>query len=174
MRTSPKKGFTLIELLVVIAIIGILSTIAVVSLYNARNAAKDAAAKADLRSLADAINLLAADTGKWPNGCPVEAIANPETYLNGAQAGLSTAPTVSDQGNGCFWTINDIASWNGPYINNLVDPWSTAYYFDPDYNPYQNCGTKTAQGTTVAIVSFGPNTDGPNDYDCDDLFFPLR
>ena len=46
-----KKGFTLVELLVVIAIIGILSTVAVVNLNEARNKAKEAAAKAWVKNL---------------------------------------------------------------------------------------------------------------------------
>jgi len=174
MRTSRDSGFTLIELLVVIAIIGVLSTLAVVGFSSARTKAREAVTKSDLRALAGAINLLAADTGKWPNGCPIEKVANPETYLNGTQAGLRTAPTVSDQGDGCFWTAGDITAWKGPYVDNVVDIWGTAYYFDPDFTPYQNCGTQTAGPLTVAVVSFGANKVGPNVYDCDDLYYPLR
>jgi prepilin-type N-terminal cleavage/methylation domain-containing protein len=46
-----KKGFTLVELLVVIAIIGILSTVAVINLNEARNKAKEGAAKAWVKNL---------------------------------------------------------------------------------------------------------------------------
>lgn len=169
-----RAGFTLVELLVVIAIIGILSTIAVVGFATARAKARIASAQADLRQMATAVSLLAADTGKWPNGCAIEDVANPETYLNAAQAGIATAPTVGDQGDGCVWLASDIAKWSGPYATGLIDPWGNAYYFDPDFTRYANCASETAGTVTPAIVSFGPNGVGPNAYDCDDIFFELR
>jgi len=175
---SPKRraaaGFTLIELLVVIAIIGILSTIAVVSMVRARASAKEAKAKGDIDAIRTAVSLLEDATGKWPNGCPPNATANPEVYVDGAQAGLESAPTVGDQGNGCVWTAQDVANWKGPYVTVAKDPWDTSYYFDPDYTPYANCGSQTARPETVAVLSFGPNKAGPNAYDCDDIFIEIR
>ncbi len=49
MRKSP-SGFTLIELMVIIAIIGILAGVILTSLASARNKAKDARIKADVKS----------------------------------------------------------------------------------------------------------------------------
>lgn len=158
----------------VIAIIGVLSTLSMVAFSSARAKAKDAAAKAELKQMATAIQLLSADTGKWPNGCPTEAVSNPEVYLNAPQAGIGSAPTTGDQGNGCVWEVADIAKWGGPYATSFVDPWGHAYYFDPDYVPYQNCASKTAGAQAPAVVSFGPNGVGPNAYDCDDLYYELR
>lgn len=170
------RGFTLIELLVVIAIIGVLSTLAVVAVMQARDKAKDARAKGDVKQLATAIALLAADTGKWPNGCPQEAVSNPELYLNAAQAGIAAVPSVGDQGGGCTWAAEDIARWSGPYMqaSSLDDPWGHNYYFDPDYRSYENCAGQTAGAEAPAVVSFGPNGAGPNAYDCDDIFYVLR
>jgi prepilin-type N-terminal cleavage/methylation domain-containing protein len=169
-----QKGFTLIELLVVIAVIGMLSTLAMISMIRARELAKEAKAKADVDTLATAIGVLASDTGKWPNGCPLEQVANPEVYLNAGQAGIVSAPVVGDQGSGCTWDATDITRWNGPYASQLIDPWGNAYFFDPDYRKYENCAGQTAQAQTPYIVSFGPNGVGPNAYDCDDIIHALR
>jgi general secretion pathway protein G len=170
---SGRKGFTLVELLVVIAIIGILSTIAMVAVFQARDKAKDAKARADLRSLRDAIALLEADTLKWPNGCLPETESNPEAYANAAQAAITQAPTVGNQGGGCEWTSLDVSRWNGPYMTSVTDPWGTVYYIDPDYTPLQNCSGSTPGSTGVYLVSFGPNKTGPNLYDCDDIWLKI-
>jgi prepilin-type N-terminal cleavage/methylation domain-containing protein len=58
---GPERAFTLVELLVVVAIIAILALIAVPSLLSAQTRTKVSRAKADLRSLALALEAYGAD-----------------------------------------------------------------------------------------------------------------
>ncbi len=179
---TKRTGFTLIELLVVIAIIGILASTVLASLNAAREKAKIAKVNSELKSLRTAIALLEDDTGKWPNGCPPATVSNPEVLLNSAQAGISQAITVNDNGGGCEWVAGDILEWKGPYAPTAIDSWGNSYIFDPDYQPYANCASKPANEKYpaipefVAVLSTGPtktNLNGINDYDCDDIFFQI-
>jgi general secretion pathway protein G len=61
-----RKGFTLIEMLVVMAIMATLLAIAAPRYFESMERAKDAALKADLRVLREAIDKFHADTGAWP------------------------------------------------------------------------------------------------------------
>lgn len=61
-----KKGFTLIELLIVVAIIAILAAIAVPNFLEAQTRAKIARGKADMRSIATALETYMIDNSKYP------------------------------------------------------------------------------------------------------------
>lgn len=64
--SSIKKGFTLVELLVVVSIIGILTTLVVANLNSARERARDASRKSDLRNIQTALRLYYNDIGSFP------------------------------------------------------------------------------------------------------------
>ena len=61
-----KKGFTLIELLIVVAIIAILAAIALPNFLEAQVRSKASRAKADLRSIAGAVEMYFIDHNKYP------------------------------------------------------------------------------------------------------------
>lgn len=61
-----KKGFTLIELLVVIVVIGILATLIIANFSSARERARDAKRKNDLRELKTALRLYYNDFQTYP------------------------------------------------------------------------------------------------------------
>ena len=186
-KTSDSlTGFTLIELLVVIAIIGILASTVLASLNTAREKAKIAAVKAELRQVRNAIALLEDDTGKWPNGCQPSAVSNPEVLLDNANAGIKFPPSAPYSSGTCSWTAQDVTNWKGPYMETPVDPWGRSYIFDPDYQEYSACAAKPAGEKYpaipkfIAVLSAGPtitnqqgDNTGINDYDCDDIFLQI-
>jgi len=147
-------GFTLIELMICIAIIGILASIAIPAFSGYKDRAKIAQAQSDLKNIQFAIELLGIDTELWPGANEIGVSADSEVWdLRGAAAGLLA-------------TDGSFPSWDGPYIASIPkDPWGNNYFFDPDY---------TMNGETVPVIgSFGPNGEGPNVYDSDDVILVL-
>jgi len=85
-RSNGESGFTLVELLVVMLILGLLAAIAIPSFFNQRDKAKDADAKASVRTAQTAMETYATD--------------NDGSYLNATTARLQTIePTLSDAPN---------------------------------------------------------------------------
>ncbi|MDA3839763.1 MAG: prepilin-type N-terminal cleavage/methylation domain-containing protein [Patescibacteria group bacterium] len=183
--SRERNGFTLIELLVVITIIGILSTLATVAVNSARKNAKITKAISDISEIRKAIDILEADTTRWPGDqqpkqigstannelCGVDASSN--TCLNsfiGGAGGLNS-------NGGAF------LGWSGPYMNPFdLDPWGYEYFFDTDYRIDANgdpceC-TNLLCVDAVVIGSYGPDglgapTGGAGSYGCDDIILVL-
>lgn len=165
-----KKGFSLIEILVVIAIIGILATIVLVNLSKARKSAKIAQAQTEIRQIYNGIAMLYLDSDEWL------AHKEPEEVEPGASGNEIC-------GDGCTYSLGDdevgllnndssdpYDNWDGPYINNIIDPWGNEYFFDTDYNYNQHMGL--AGDKWIAVVgSYGPDGVGLNQYGTDDIIY---
>jgi prepilin-type N-terminal cleavage/methylation domain-containing protein len=87
LRPIRRPAFTLIELLVVVAIIAILAGIALPNLLEAQTRAKVSRVKADLRTIATALESYAVDWNSYPgdgNGPPYRglvAMTTPVAYM---------------------------------------------------------------------------------------------
>ena len=159
MATRAKEsGFSMIEMLVVIGAIGILIGIAIPAYNGYRERANIAEVQQVLKDIERAITALAINTGQWPGGEPIGKEGSSEIEnLNLPEAGL----TNNDD--------DDFSNWNGPYIEPSVplDPWGNHYFFDPDYN------IPGGPNQVPVIGSYGPNGEGRNDYDSDDVLMRL-
>jgi general secretion pathway protein G len=151
LKLNRSSGYTMIELLVNLAIIGILTGISISTYMTYKEQAKIARAKAELKNIHLAIEALANDTERWPGPNTIGVTANQEIWnLSSSQAGLVSA-TIA------------FTNWKGPYMESVPqDPWGSDYFFDPDYK---------INGDWVPVVgSFGPNKEGQNKYDSDDIY----
>ena len=153
-KVKNQDGFTLVELMVCIAIIGILSAIAIPNYIRYRERGLIAKAQSELKNLEKAVTMLGIDTGRWPNKDPIDNVDTLEVEdLNLDIAGIAA-------------TDGSYPDWMGPYMGKVPqDPWGNNYFFDPDYE---------IDGLDYVVIgSYGPNGEGLNDYDADDVIVVL-
>ena len=73
---TTRSGFTLVEIMIVVAIIALLAAVGIPSLLNARRTANDAAASANIKSIATEMETYAAGTGAGAYPVKAELTAN--------------------------------------------------------------------------------------------------
>ena len=126
---------------------------------------REAKVQSDFLEIRNALVQMELETGQLPGHLkPDPCVQNPETYLNQNAAGL-----VNTDGN--------FPNWSGPYFKGTgLDPWGNSYLFDPDYactTGTVGCEKFTNGYTTRAVVSFGPNGNGLNIYEADNIVMIL-
>lgn len=107
-RRRNAGGFTLIELLLVLVILGTLAAIVVPKFTGRGEQAKEAAARATMKSIELALDAFEIDNGSYPQGTD-------------GLASLIEEP-------------NDAKDWKGPYLKLQdelpVDPWGNLYVYE--------------------------------------------
>jgi type IV pilus assembly protein PilA len=91
-----ESGFTLVELLVVMLILGLLAAIAIPSFFNQRDKAKDADAKAAVRTAQTAIETYATDNNGAYTGATVTELRTIEQTLNDANLQIVGTPDADE------------------------------------------------------------------------------
>jgi len=154
-----KRAFTLIELLIVVAIIAILAAIAVPNFLEAQTRSKVSRMKADLRTVAVALESYMVDVNHYP----------PTTYssVNGTWPleerwkffpGSMTTPVAYISSNAPMQDIFRVSHHFGTELANEI-MYLPSFFYQPPYSPTDTSyGPQTNRYGAWVIRSAGPDT----------------
>jgi general secretion pathway protein G len=135
---AAERGFTLVEMLVVIAIIALIMSLVGPRVLGFLGDSKTKAAKIQIQSIEQALDLYALDTGQYPS----------------SSEGLEVL----------MQRPGGVITWNGPYLKGNVvpkDPWGKPYiYRSPgEHGPYDIMsygpnGQEGGSGATASITNW--------------------
>jgi general secretion pathway protein G len=149
-----KEGFTLVEIMIVVSVVSLLASLASMMLLKSHRKALVGQTEAELNILSSSVLRMAWDTGRWPN-----------TRLR-TESGSTEIWDISSDSAGLMGSGDAYDNWQGPYYEgSVLDPWGHPYFFDPDY--------RVDGEMRVVVGSFGPNGNGRNLYDDDDIYVLL-
>lgn len=136
------KAFTLIELLIVVAIIAILAAIAVPNFLEAQTRAKVSRVKADMRTLATALEAYAVDNNRYPPGSlgdrisRVSHLSTPIAYITNPALDdpfSPSDPTIdNDEGTFLYYNYQSEGMYNsgrsdlGSFITQIFQTYGSA------------------------------------------------
>jgi general secretion pathway protein G len=135
-RVRNRKGFTLVELLVVMVIIGLLAALVGPRLFPKLGKGKQAAAKAQIELLGQALDQFRLDVGTYP---------------------------TTEQGLNALITNPGVEKWEGPYLKKglPVDPWGKPYLFQSpgthgeyDLYSYSRDGKPGGEGEDADVTNW--------------------
>ena len=143
-RIREKSGFTLIELLIVVAIIAIIAAIAVPNIISTNIRAKVKGVRADMGSVAIALEDYRIDNGSYP-----------PQYDDNYDKIATTAPLTSGNAQGLGRLIYPTTSSPTPvYLTSIPkDPFND----NPDPGGYYSYFTTGDPPKAWALVSYGPD-----------------
>jgi general secretion pathway protein G len=136
-RAWAQRGFTLLELLVVLMIIAVLASYVGPKVFSEIDKAKQKAATAQMKTLADAMAQYRLDVGAYPSD------------EEGLDALMHAPP--------------DTPQWRGPYLERALpkDPWGHAYIWN---NPAQS-GDENAEVEIESLGADGRSGGSGIDHD---------
>ena len=157
-----RRAFTLIELLIVVAIIAILAAIAVPNFLEAQVRSKVSRVKADMRTMATALESYCIDNNQYPPCEKPSALGtDPKLYLwrlTTPIAFLSSFPTDPFDTMGTFGGQGSLGQFTAPRTTYIYYRFIKNY----DYTSAQSSVTKLMKkGVRWSLTTVGPSRNYP-------------